>query len=629
MAPARRMTWAALLVLAAGLLAACNEQGDVKVLSLTFSGNSALTHADLVAVLATKSSGWLPWSTKRYFNRQEFEADLNRVVRAYADAGYAHARVTDVKLTFNDKKDGVHIRLTIDEGRPTIVDRVVLDGFDNLPPESRATIASLPLKAGQPRSQKLALESRELAQRAWRDRGYPVAAVTLSEEPAAADHVVVTLTAVPGARAFFGDVTVVGNAHVNPSVVHRTITFSPGQLYSERALVESQRRLQSLSVFRLADIDAKAAPEASADRVPVTVTVKEAPPQRLQLRGGYGSEEKVRVGVDWSHMNLFGGAETASAGAKWSSLERAVRASFGQPAFFMHTSLDLTAEVASSDEPAFTSRNSGGRVTLSKKLGTQSDIRGTSGGDLKIVYTREFLAYQIKSDSLANLTLRTQLIALGLNPDTGKGAGTLGSIAVEIGHHTTDKTVDPTRGSLLVARVEHASPSLGGTFQYDELSGEARHYISFGHALRWAARARFGTILAQDDADVPFSGRYFLGGSTTLRGWGLYEVSPLGSTGETIGGRTRLDLSSEWEVDLTSKLAGVLFVDAGNVWAGDWDFHFNDLRYDAGPGLRYKTPVGSLRLDVGFQINPITGLVVNGQPSTRRWRIHFGIGEAF
>jgi outer membrane protein insertion porin family/translocation and assembly module TamA len=73
----------------------------------------------------------------------------------------------------------------------------------------------------------------------------------------------------------------------------------------------------------------------------------------------------------------------------------------------------------------------------------------------------------------------------------------------------------------------------------------------------------------------------------------------------------------------------VLFLDAGNVWEGSWDQKFNDLRYAIGPGLRYLTPVGPIRLDVGYQLNPIPGLLVNGSPQKRQYRIHFSIGQAF
>jgi outer membrane translocation and assembly module TamA len=73
----------------------------------------------------------------------------------------------------------------------------------------------------------------------------------------------------------------------------------------------------------------------------------------------------------------------------------------------------------------------------------------------------------------------------------------------------------------------------------------------------------------------------------------------------------------------------VVFLDGGNVWTKRWDLNVNDMRYDVGPGLRYQTPIGPIRADLGYQLNPIPGLLVNGKPESRRFRFHFSIGQAF
>ena len=82
-------------------------------------------------------------------------------------------------------------------------------------------------------------------------------------------------------------------------------------------------------------------------------------------------------------------------------------------------------------------------------------------------------------------------------------------------------------------------------------------------------------------------------------------------------------------MDLRGKLGVVAFLDGGNVWTQSWGVNLSDLRYDVGPGLRYQTPIGPIRFDFGYQLNPIPGLEVNGQPQTHRWRIHFSIGQAY
>ena len=140
---------------------------------------------------------------------------------------------------------------------------------------------------------------------------------------------------------------------------------------------------------------------------------------------------------------------------------------------------------------------------------------------------------------------------------------------------------------------------------------------------------RYGTLSAGDTADVPFSERFFLGGSTHLRGWGRYEVSPTSLQGAPIGGRSFVDTSLELRLRVCCDIGMVAFLDAGNVWAADWQSPFTELRQAVGVGVRYQTLVGVVRGDVGYQLNPISQLRLDGKTQSRRWRIHLSFGHAF
>jgi outer membrane protein insertion porin family/translocation and assembly module TamA len=157
-----------------------------------------------------------------------------------------------------------------------------------------------------------------------------------------------------------------------------------------------------------------------------------------------------------------------------------------------------------------------------------------------------------------------------------------------------------------------------------------RHYQPLGETLVLASRVQFGNLrpVGLDQLNVPLSKKYFLGGATSIRGWGRYEVSPL-VEGLPVGGNSMLSFNEELRATIRGNFGGVLFLDGGNVWDKSWDIKLNDLRYAAGVGLRYQTPVGPLRVDYGYQLNPIPGLLVNGEPSNRHWRIHFSIGQAY
>jgi outer membrane translocation and assembly module TamA len=178
--------------------------------------------------------------------------------------------------------------------------------------------------------------------------------------------------------------------------------------------------------------------------------------------------------------------------------------------------------------------------------------------------------------------------------------------------------------------VEQANRFLGGDFRFTETILEGRYFQPITDRALVAVKVRGGSIGSFSDENllVPFYRRYWLGGADSLRGWGRFEVAPL-FDGLPVGGHTMVQSSLEVRVPIWGNLTGVAFADAGNVWNNAWDFNLNDLRYDVGPGLRYLTPIGPIRVDLGYQINPIPGLLIDGKEQSRRFRFHFSIGQAF
>jgi outer membrane protein insertion porin family len=244
--------------------------------------------------------------------------------------------------------------------------------------------------------------------------------------------------------------------------------------------------------------------------------------------------------------------------------------------------------------------------------------------------TDEFQHSTIDSEALADFTIRDDLIALGLDPTTGVSRGTLSAVVFDISRNTTNNLLNSTRGYLLSGHIEQAGKWLWGSYNFWSASAEARHFVTFGRTVTLATRLRAGSIMPtdNDEANVPFYRRFFLGGSSSIRGWGRFDVSPL-TEGFPIGGLTMLEGSSEVRVPLRGKFGAVAFIDFGNVWRDSRSFDLGDLRYAVGPGLRYQTPIGPARFDVGYQLNPIDGLLVNGEAQKRRFRVHFSIGQAF
>jgi outer membrane protein assembly complex protein YaeT len=615
-----------------GATAGCHEEGDIQVASLTFDGNTTATDDQLRDLLATKATGWLPWAHKRFFDREEFEADLGRIRRYYQDRGYPNARISNVDVALNETRTSVRLSFTIDEGRPVVVEAIRFSGFEALEAGEQSVFEGLPIQTGAPRDLDQVAASRQLMLDRLRDLGYAYARIDATEQPGSSpDQVVLNYAGTAGPRARFGPITIDGLTRVEEQVVRRELTFQPGQQYEARRVTQSQRRLGMLNVLQFVNIDARPPEGEQVLDIPVRITVTESPPRRLQLGAGYGSEGGVRGSAEWSHLNFMGDARHLQATLKGSTIERGASLDFTQPYLFRRgLSLDARGSAWWSVEDTYHSKTMGGRVGLRYRFGDRERgvRRQSPRDDVRVAYVHEYLRYNISEAALADLAGFEELIALGLDPTTGHGRGTKAALAGSFEHDATNAAVDPTRGYGVSTSLEHARPYLGGTFTYDEVLVEGRGYLPIGERLVIAARARMGTLTAATDADVPFSERYFLGGSSSLRGWGRYEVAPL-ANGLPIGGRTMLDTSLEARFAVNQSLGLVFFADAGNVWSGDWEARLGELRHAVGPGLRYRTPVGVVRADLGVQLNPVPDLRIDGAPQKRRWRLHFSIGQSF
>jgi outer membrane protein assembly complex protein YaeT len=615
----------ALLICSVDLSAAPKEGTTVKVKSLTFKGVSSIDQGRLKAALATKVSSILPWGKKYDFDRSKLETDLKRIEAFYVDRGFPDARVTGFDAKLNDKQDAVDITVTVSEGPPVRVAAIDFVGFDVIPPAHLADLKKrTPLKVGQPRDRQLVVSTHELALNELRDHGFPYAKVTPTEDDGP-DGKAATLSFVaePRKAARFGPVEISGNKSVGDNVIRRELAYKPGDLYRRSLVQDTQRRLYGMELFQFANVQALNQ-EVEPVEVPTRITLAEGKHQRVNFGVGYGTEEKARVDAEYHELNFLGDARSAGVHVRWSSLDRGARLDFKQPYFFNpHLSLGAEAQQWYTYTPAYRSVVSGGKATVTHRVSVKTSW--------SLSITSEHDRSTIADAVLGDLSLRNSLIALGLDPRTNSQSGTLNAVGLDIQRSTADSLLNAHRGYQIAFHTEQAGRLVPGTFNYIATSIDLRHYLPINDQLVLATRAQAGSINpgGNSENNVPFSKRYFLGGATSVRGWGIYELSPLTSSGLPIGGDSMVAGSVELRAVLHGNFGGVAFLDAGNVWPAAWGVKLADLHYAVGPGLRYQTPIGPVRFDFGYQLNPIPGLLVNGTPQTRRWRVHFSIGQAF
>jgi outer membrane translocation and assembly module TamA len=187
---------------------------------------------------------------------------------------------------------------------------------------------------------------------------------------------------------------------------------------------------------------------------------------------------------------------------------------------------------------------------------------------------------------------------------------------------TADDPFNPRNGEVLSLLVDQAGEIWGGKFAFYKITAEAKKYFYLGWETVLANRLKIGvgdSLGAR--RNIPLSERFFAGGEKSVRGFGRRRLGPLSASDDPLGGLGLIEGSLEVRRPLWRDLAGALFLDFGQVSTRALDVPLDDLKFSTGFGVSYNTPVGPMRLDIGFPFDPPRG--------DRPWQIHFSIGAFF
>jgi outer membrane translocation and assembly module TamA len=492
--------------------------------------------------------------------------------------------------------------------QPITIDEVRLQGFEGLPVDQQNDLREdLHLRVGAALTDDSETAAGDMAIEVLQNHGYPYAQVRIARETVAPARVRVTIDAEPGTRGFFGPIEIAGNRRVEDRVIRRRVAYLPGDLFTRRAIERSQQRIAALGLFKSVEIRAHGIDTQPAE-VPTRITVEERSPWQWNLSLGYAAGEGPGVDARVSHLNLFGAAQRLDLEGRVSHIERTAEVTFAQ-ADTRHAALSysLQARQQQIDERDFFAVSRGGQATVSWQ------------------WTRQFAGTFSYAAALERSSVDAELAIL-----TGLEDGMFSAWSVDLDHrHPAADDTAPSR--VLTLHIEQAGGWMPGTFNYYASIGDARHYRRLlDGRLVLAGRARYGAIAPmRDEADIPMLKRFFLGGSGEMRGWGRYEIGPLSESGAVTGGKSLFSTTGEARFAIGRRLNVAAFVEGGHVWQDAWTIQPRSLLYDAGPGLRVDTPFGLIRIDLGYQLNRLEGLRLDGEPEKRRWRLNIGIGEAF
>ncbi|HEX6322850.1 MAG TPA: BamA/TamA family outer membrane protein, partial [Vicinamibacterales bacterium] len=551
--------------------------------------------------------------------------------------------------------------ITVTEGRQAFVRAVTLGGVTAVgEADLRRRMQS---RAGEPYYVPHAAADRDTIIRAYLDRGYQQAAVAIEPQfDEAGTGVTLAVEIDEGPQTTVDRIIVVGNVRTDLQTILDELTLRPGSPVGLSDLVDSQRRLSALGLFRRVRI-AEGSRRPGSAAVDLIVTLEEAPATTLSYGGGLEVAERARYVTttttedtrelvprgffEITRRNIAGGNRSVSLFTRLSLgrenapqdpardgkglgiSEYRVVGSYREPRAFR---FDGDLLVTASAERALRTSFGFNRNILSAEL-----LRRVS--PIVRVSARYSLEYNDLFD--VRIAESERLLVDRLFPQVR-----LSIASGAIVRDTRSDPVDPDRGALLALDFDLAPRALGSEVGFVKTYGQALFFrrLPAGPRIVLAGGARvgiargFSRVIEQtvpltesqqiEVREIPASQRFFAGGSTSVRGFQLDRLGVpeiLNADGLSNGGNAMLVLNAELRLPVWKDVGAVAFVDAGNVFARAADFDLTRLRPTAGMGLRYRSPIGPLRLDLGFKLNRET--FPNRREHSAEW--HFSLGQAF
>ena len=592
-------------------------------------GAHQLSEAGIIAGLATRPPrGWI-WVERSEYDPALVELDRKRIETYYAEHGFFSARVTDSSARAVAPGE-LSVRFVVQEGKPSRISSILMQAGQELTKRERRQLADqVELSTKSVFDYRAYQAALQRLQSSLVGFGFAHAQVQgkVRVEPDARG-VKIEIDLDSGPRAHFGPSTIVGLERIPRSAVEARLAWETGQVY-DPALVElTRKRLFQLGVFNSIRVDVSH--EQRPAVLPVQIELSETSRHEIKIGAGAGLDRvhyEIRARLDYSLRGFIDPLATLHTRFRPAFLilpEASPKTGFGGEA-------SLSVEQEDFPLP---------RVRLGLSMGysvTQTDAYTLQGLRSRLGLERPFLSdrlrvslgYQFRLQSFLNVSDAIpgpQAKALGMH-----GIYRLASLDQVLTYDGRDDPTEPHLGFFLGAYFEEGDTYLGGAFSYAKASPEARGYVPLGGRLVLAARARFGWAYW---GEVPITQRYYSGGASSQRGFAPQRLSPIAGDDQgkrvPIGGQALFESSVELRFEAL-KLFGnwlnlVAFTDGADVTPRLSALDFGNLHWAVGGGLRYLTPVGPVRFDVGVRLNR-TG---PGEPDpTSHYAIHLSLGEAF
>jgi outer membrane protein insertion porin family len=621
-----------------------------KVSAVSVAGNSEIKTPQLMGLITVKKSHLF---SPGNYSEQLVRASAKNLTALYQSEGFSNALVTP---SVSKREGNLTVAFHVVEGPRDIVSSLKIEGADTFP-ESKYAPDGLKLAAGKPYSQKFVQADRANIVARYLQAGYltssfrETAKVVSKNDP---HHINVVYHIYEGPQVYTHNVLVLGRQRTQPRLIDMDVaSIVPGHPMTETELLTSASKLYNhTGVFDWAEVDPRReiTTQSSED---VLVKVHEA--KRHTMTYGFGFEVINRGGsipsgtvalpnlppvglpsnfkvsqttyygprgtFQYTLNNVRGKGESLSATAFAGRLDQRVAGYYIDPNFRWTKWGATTSILAERDgeNPIFSSQVENGSYQLQRFLDQKK-------------HDVFFMRYSFSQTDLT----RIEIPALVLPQDQHVR---LSTIAANVTRDTRDNPLDAHKGVLDSIELDFNDTKLGSSVDFAKLNAQAAYYRPIFHNIVWANSIRIGLAQPFSNSRVPLSEAFFTGGGNTLRGFPLDGAGPqrsvqVCSSGSSTdcsyiqvpsGGNELLILNSEARIPLPMIKEGLglaVFYDGGNVFPTVGFHDFASLYTNGvGLGLRYATPVGPIRIDLGHNLNPVAGV--------KSTQYFVSIGQAF
>jgi outer membrane protein assembly complex protein YaeT len=614
---------------------ACLSAKGIKqpVTAVDVTGNTAFADEEIIDGLATRPPHGTFIKVAQEFDANGLELDRQRIESFYREHGYfdAHVLRVDVKKT---DKDHIEVTIAVEEGQPTRIALVDVTGADTgVARQILASRTGAALRTGSVFDHAAYETTKRELQDALVKKGYALASVDGSVAVDRPSHRAwVRLTITPGALVHFGTVAIRGQKTVAESAIRNRVAWNEGDVYDPEKIKATEDRIYALGLF--SSVRTTVGFQPDSDRANMTILVAEGMRHELSLGFGVGLDTwryEVKTKARYTQRNILGSPLTtfrAEVEPGWYWL-RSDTSTTGP-------SLEATVSVSHED---FLMPRATGKVLTAYEYEPRIGYILT-GPRLELSLLRRFF----KDDRFSvyvgwNLHYLSYLNA---DPTVFGSAATpslLGYFEQRLAYDGRDVPLEARRGFYLGLTLDEGGNFALGQEQFFKLLGEARGYLSLAPRLVLAVRALAGFISSSAE-ESPLPVRFYGGGGNDHRGFGYERLSPQkhDSEGNVIptGGDGRFLATVETRIDLfkigKEWLGAALFLDGGDVVTPVSALDLGNLNWAIGFGLRYDTPVGPIRFDLGIRLNRTEAAgadgLANPDPGSHV-AFHISIGEAF